>query len=340
MRKTRMAIFTLILIPLLVAGGFGIWLRGALSTPFGSYPDGGKFITIARGESRRAIARRLAQEGIISQPWSFLMYGAWKPSNLQAGEYYFDAPASQLEIIDKLAKGRVYQHPITVPEGVTMAEIADIAAQSGLVTQEAMLAEMNKTDLIKDLDPKARNLEGYLFPDTYLFPRRVSAQDVVKRMVRRFHDVFNAQHVEKARSLGLTVRQAVILASLIEKETAVDAERPLVSGVLQNRLRLGMLLQCDPTIIYGLTKEGRYPGRLNRAALQSDTPYNTYRYPGLPPGPIANAGKKSLDAAVNPADGSLLYFVSKNDGTHYFSASLAEHNRAVQQYQQRANGGR
>jgi UPF0755 protein len=222
---------------------------------------------------------------------------------------------------------------VTFPEGLTILEMSKIFEAHGLGTAESFVAATGNTSLIRALDPTARDLEGYLFPETYALPRRTAATKLVALMVERFEKVFTPDLQQAAAAHGLTIRQAVTLASIVEKETAKPDERPLVAAVYSNRLRIGMALQCDPTVIYALAKAGRYDGNIHKADLSYDSPYNTYRYPGLPPGPIASPGKASLEAAVHPADASFLYFVSRNDGSHEFARTLDEHNHNVQKFQ-------
>jgi UPF0755 protein len=211
--------------------------------------------------------------------------------------------------------------------------MAAIYEGAGLGAASDFVAAAGDEGLVADHDPAARNLEGYLFPDTYALPRRASARDLVARMVRRFNVVMNDELRALAGARGLGLRQAVTLASLVEKETASPAERPIVAAVYLNRLREGIGLQCDPTVIYALELRGRFNGNLTRADLAVDSPYNTYRYRGLPPGPIAAPGRSSLEAVAHPAEVDYLYFVSRNDGTHAFASTLAAHNRNVQKYQ-------
>jgi len=211
--------------------------------------------------------------------------------------------------------------------------MAAIFESHGLGPAAAFKDAARNAALVHAIDPDARDLEGYLFPETYALPRQADATKLVSQMVARFEHVFTPELRDAAKAHRLTVRQAVTLASIVEKETARSDERPLVAAVYTTRLRIGMPLQCDPTVIYALTKAGRYDGNIHKADLSFDSPYNTYRYPGLPPGPIASPGRASLEAAVNPADADFLYFVSRNDGSHVFAHTLEEHNRNVQKYQ-------
>ena len=213
--------------------------------------------------------------------------------------------------------------------------MAALYESSGFGAAPDFLAATKNAALIKELDPAAPDLEGYLFPDTYTLPRQATAADLVARMVNRFRKAATPELLQQASARGLDVRELVTLASLVEKETAKADERPIVAGVYTNRLKIGMGLQCDPTVIYALMLAGRYDGNIRKGDLQIDSPYNTYRYAGLPPGPIAAPGEASLHAAANPADVPYLYFVSRNDGSHVFSTTLDEHNRNVNEFQRR-----
>ena len=227
----------------------------------------------------------------------------------------------------------MYTVAITFPEGLTIAEMSKIFEAHGFGPAASFVAAAQNPAPAQSFDPDARDLEGYVFPDTYNVPRRTDATALVHLMVERFEKVLSPELRQAAADRGLTVRQLVTLASIVEKETAQPAERPEVAAVYANRLRIGMPLQCDPTVIYALERVGRFDGNLRRDDLMFDSPYNTYRYPGLPPGPIASPGKASLEAAAHPADANFLYFVSRNDGSHAFARTLDEHNRNVQQYQ-------
>jgi UPF0755 protein len=252
---------------------------------------------------------------------------------LKAGDYRFDRAMTPFEIIDKIARGDVFVISVTFPEGLTFAEMAKIFESHGLGTAESFVKAARDPAPIHEIDPAARDLEGYLFPETYALPRHTDAARLTRMMVARFEKVFTPELRQAAAARTLTVRQAVTLASIVEKETAKAEERPLVAAVYTTRLRIGMPMQCDPTVIYGLVKAGRYDGNIHKVDLSFDSPYNTYRYPGLPPGPIASPGRASLEAAVHPAAADYLYFVSRNDGTHEFARTLEEHNRNVQKFQ-------
>jgi len=237
------------------------------------------------------------------------------------------------EAIDKIARGDVYVINVTFPEGLTMTEMAKIFESHQLGSAASFIKAAKDPAPIRDLDPAANDLEGYLFPETYALPRRTDAAKLVRLMVAAFTHAFTPELRAAAAATNRTVRQTVTLASIVEKETAKPEERPIVAAVYANRLRIGMALQCDPTVIYALQRAGVFTGNLRRDDLSFDSPYNTYRYPGLPPGPIASPGKASLEAVVRPADVDYVYFVSRNDGSHEFARTLEEHNRNVQKFQ-------
>jgi len=308
-------------------------LRVLWSRPYSSAPQAETFVVISRGTSSYETARLLERKGIIRHWAVFLAYlKLAKPRrSLQAGEYRFAEPLSVAQVADKLIRGLIFYHEFTVPEGYSMFEIGALLEQKGLARTADLLAAAGSGDLISDLSPGARNLEGFLFPDTYRLARGTSADTIATMMVRRFREVY-AGVEPQLRESALTVQQAVTLASLIEKEANVDSERELISAVFHNRLKKKMLLQCDPTVIYAAQLRGTYRGKIFQSDLDANSPYNTYRYPGLPPGPIANPGRRSLEAALSPANSDYLYFVADNQGGHVFSKTLAEHQRAVSAY--------
>jgi UPF0755 protein len=316
-----------------VAGG--LWLRARVTEPYGAFPEEGVFVEIPQGESTAGIGRRLVEKGVLRDEWTFRLAWRWygRGRTLKAGEYHFTESLPPGAVLDRIARGDVFLVALTFPEGLTVEEMADLFARSGLGPADAFVAAARDPARIADLDPAADTLEGYLFPDTYHLPRSITAAGLVDRMARRFVEVYDEAWGKEAAARGLSVRQLVTLASLVEKETARAEERPVVSAVYHNRLRIGMPMQCDPTVIYALKRAGRWDGNITRADLQFDSPYNTYRYPGLPPGPIAAPGRAALEAAARPADSPALYFVSRNDGSHVFSNTLDEHNRAVREWQ-------
>jgi UPF0755 protein len=327
---------SLVVLALGAAGG-AWWLHTSLTTPYRGFSAPEIFVDLPAGAGVSGIGSRLAAAGVVSDPLTFRIAAKLSGAErrLQAGEYRFDRPASPMEVVGRLSRGDVFTRAVTFREGLTIREMAAVFEATGLGSADAFARAAAAGERASAFDPSAETLEGYLFPDTYALPRQVRPEQLVGLMVAGFIQVFDADLQAKAAALGMSVREAVTLASLVEKETAEPAERPLVAAVYHNRLRRGMPLQCDPTVIFALMRAGRWDGNLTRANLQIDSPYNTYRYPGLPPGPIASPGRASLDAAVGPADVSYLYFVSRNDGTHAFATTLAEHNRNVAEWQLR-----
>ena len=317
------------------AAAFVMYQR--INQPYRGYDAAEQFVDVPPGVGSRSIGERLAAAGVVRDPWTFrvALYISGQGRHLKAGEYRFDRPMRPSEVIDKIARGDVFQISLTFPEGLTIAEMSKIFESHGFGTAADFVAAARDVEPIRAIDPVARDLEGYLFPDTYNMPRHSTAGQLVARMVARFQKELTPELRAKADGHGLSVRELVTLASIVEKETGKAEERPLVAAVYANRLRIGMGLQCDPTVIYALQRVNRYNGNLTREDLQFDSPYNTYRYRGLPPGPIAAPGRASLEAAADPADAPYLYFVSRGDGTHVFATTLEEHNRNVYEFQKR-----
>ena len=327
--------FAVLLLLLVVAAAAAGWFYSGVNQPFKGYDGAEQFVEIPQGAGSSAIAKRLADAGIVRDVNTFRL-ALWVTGSgrrLQAGEYRFDRPVSAREVAGKIARGEVYVRPLTFPEGLTYRQMSALYEGKGFGPALEFINAAKRGVLVSAVDPDAKDLEGYLFPDTYKLPRSTTAELLVDRMITAFMKTLTPELLEKAAARGLTVRQLVTLASIVEKETGSPDERPLVAAVYANRLKIGMGLQCDPTVIYALERAGRYHGNLTRDDLQFDSPYNTYRYAGLPPGPIASPGRAALEAAASPADVPYLYFVSKNDGSHAFAATLDEHNRNVQQYQ-------
>lgn len=323
------------ILAVVVAGG--AWAYSNLGRPYKGYAAQEQFVDIPPGTGTAGMARRLADAGIVRSARTFRL-AVWlrgSSRRLQAGEYRFDRPMTAAEVVDRIARGEVHVRALTFREGLTIREMASVFEKGGFGSASEFIAASKNAELVREIDPKANDLEGYLFPDTYTLPRSATAAQLVERMVDRFRKVLTSELKGEAAERGLSVRELVTLASLVEKETAKPEERPVVAGVYTNRLRIGMGLQCDPTVIYALMLAGRYDGNIRRGDLQIDSPYNTYRYAGLPPGPIAAPGEAALQAAANPADVPYLYFVSRNDGSHVFSTTLEEHNRNVYNYQVR-----
>jgi UPF0755 protein len=327
-----LAIVLLGLLGIALAAGWAVW---ALSQPYGSFATAGVYVEVPRGAPRRAIARLLAERGVVRDRRLFEALTRWRSDRtLQAGEYFFDAPATAFEVFDKLAQGRVFVRELTVPEGYTIFEIADLVAREGLTTREDFLSAARDPALVRSFAPRAPSLEGFLFPATYYLPRRLSGEEIVAMMVRRFQREWEVVSAQSPNPEALSLHQAVTLASLVERETHQPEERPLVAGVFLNRLRRRFPLQCDPTVVYALDLAGMHKDRLMLRDLRFDSPYNTYRRPGLPPGPIANPGAMSLRAALDPSPTDHIYFVANAEGGHIFSRTLTEHNRNVARYRQ------
>lgn len=322
----------LVLLTLLAAGAGGWWAWSTLHDPYG---EGRRDVLIEPGTDAGSILERLERREVLpdarlARAW--LVYGMGDPP-LKAGEYRFEGPHAPVDVLAKLARGDVLLRRVTVVEGLTLEETARALADAGFGREDAFLLAMRDPAPVADLDPEAETLEGYLFPETYSFARGASEREIVATMVRTFREALERDLRPLLEVRSWTVRELVTLASLVEKEAKVDEERPLVAAVYANRLEEGMGLYADPTVIYALKRRDVWDGNLTREHLELDSPYNTYRYGGLPPGPIASPGLGSLRAAAEPADVPYLYFVSRNDGTHVFARSLQEHNANVRRWQ-------
>jgi UPF0755 protein len=318
--------------------GGAMWLKSEINTPI-AHGAAKKTITIEPGSNTSAIIDRLYNEGVLRHELPVRLWLKIFPNNrrFKAGDYEFKSPISPQEVINQLVRGGVATRQFTIPEGYNHFDIARVLAGLDLKepspdSPEDLAPLFKNTSLIADLDPQATTLEGYLFPDTYDFTMSAKRSQLVEVMVKRFREVYTAEMQARAEELKMKTRQVVTLASLIEKEAKVDGERELISSVFHRRLKLGVQLACDPTLIYAALLAGNYRGKIYQSDLDRDSPYNTYKRVGLPPGPIASPGKRSLQAALNPAQTDYLYFVvdaTKNDGSHKFSASSADHERAV-----------
>jgi len=296
-----------------------------------------KVIFIKKGSHLKKVSEVLEQEGIIKhrQIFVFLTTILGKKTKVKAGEYEFHTPMPPLEVLDALVKGQVKRHLVTIPEGYTLPQVARLLEGLNLVEKKGLLQKASSPAFINALGLSqlaGPTLEGFLFPDTYHLFREMDPEEVIQTMVYQFKKVFGPDLVHRASELGFSEREAVILASIIEKETPLPEEKPLISAVFHNRLKKKIPLQSDPTVIYGIKN---FNGNLTKEDLMRPTPYNTYLMVGLPPTPICNPGKESLLAAVHPAPVPYLYFVSKNDGSHFFSSDIEEHNRAVWKYQKK-----
>ena len=328
-------LFGFLLLVVVGAGAAAGVMYWRINHRYRGYEAAEQFVELPQGTGSVPIGERLVAAGVVRDVATFrtALWMSNKGRHLKAGEYRFDHAMTPFEVIDKIARGDVFVISVTFPEGLTFVEMAKIFESHGLGTAESFVKAAKDPAPVHEIDPAARDLEGYLFPETYALSRHTDAVKLTRMMVGRFEKVFTPELRQAAAARMLTIRQAVTLASIVEKETAKAEERPLVAAVYATRLRIGMPMQCDPTVIYGLMKAGRYDGNIHKDDLSFDSPYNTYRYPGLPPGPIASPGRASLEAAVHPADADYLYFVSRNDGSHEFARTLEEHNQNVQKFQ-------
>jgi UPF0755 protein len=342
MRKP--VIVLIVLLILLSAAGAVGWfsLKSSVSQPH-AHQAAEKIITIQPRTGTAAIIAQLRREGVLASEWPTVwwMRLAARGQSFKSGSYEFKSPITPLEIISKLTRGEVATRSLTIPEGYNQW---DIAAKLGAplpgmsqpppASQDEILALFRKkVELISDLDPQARDLEGYLFPDTYEYTINTTREQLIDAMVKRFRKVYTPELQQQAAALGMTTRQAITMASLVEKEAKVDSERETISQVYHKRWKMGERLACDPTVIYAALLVGKYKDKkIHQSDLDRDSPYNTYKLPGLPPGPIASPGKRSISAALNPAKTDYFYFVvdvTKNDGSHKFSESSRDHESAV-----------
>lgn len=325
------ALFKLFLLALLAAAGYMAWLTYAPSTP-----PPNTTLLLRPGFSTRRIATELKKSGVIRSEPAFLLWHALHPKpSLKAGEYLFEREATLPQVYARIARGDIFFHEVTIPEGYTMFDIAKAMEDAKLGSASDFLhIAQTQTQLIADLAPQAHSLEGYLFPNTYQFTRTQSQQEMIAMMVHQFRQV--AQQIGLAPGPNtaptIDVNRIVTMASIVEKETASPDERPRVASVYYNRLSQKMALDADPSIIYAELLAGTYQGALHHADLSVSSPYNTYRFPGLPPGPIGNPGKSSLEAALHPDTTNFLYFVADGSGHHRFAQNLEEHNRNVAAY--------
>ena len=323
MKLVRLVAFAVLL--LFLGGGYAVY---RLSRPYRGF-SGETFVEFPRGTSAGSIGAMLAQSGVVASRWDFwLARLVNRGRTLQAGEYRFNAPASTLTVFDRIARGDVFYYELVVPEGRNMFDIAAAVEALGVFSASDFLAAARNPALIRDLDPQAPTLEGYLFPSTYRLSRHTTPARLCAMMTAKFRAVWLRLHTPR------DLHDTVTLASMVEKEGKLAQERPLIGAVFENRLRVGMKLDCDPTTIYAALLAHRYRGVIHRSDLDSDDPYNTYRHRGLPPGPIANPGLASLQAVLNPAPSDALYFVLRPDGSggHQFSSTIAAHQAATARY--------
>jgi UPF0755 protein len=321
---------------LLGLGAVSAWLQISLFNRR-EHRAADEIITIEQGMGTRRIVARLVDQGVVRDGTALLVWltVTGQGRQLQAGDYQFESPISAYEAADKIRRGDVATRRVTIPEGKNRFQVAELLAErTGLGTREEFLRSMASPDLIRDLDPDASSLEGYLFPDTYEDGPKAKPAEIVKEMVDRFREVYKPEWVQQAAARSLTVHEAITLASIVEGEAKIDEERPLIASVFYNRLRKGMKLESDPTFIYAAILANDYENDVNNPKHRRRLdPYNTYQFPGLPPGPIMNPGRKSIEAVLNPADTNYMFFVvSGTDGRHKFSRTPEEHEAAVQQY--------
>jgi UPF0755 protein len=334
----RVAIgFGVLLLLVLVPVGQMAWSWWKLQRPYKGYEGAEKLVAIAPGTAASQILQNLEKAGVLDDAKlarSYLIYIMGDPK-IQAGEYRFRGPLTTAQVLRMLVRGEIVTRSLTIIEGLTLEEIADQLARAKFGRREVFLDLMRSPRLIADFDPDAPDLEGYLFPETYSFASATREREIVETLVRTFRQRFDREvrPLMARGSPGRSVRQVVTLASIVEKEAQARAERPLIAAVYRNRLDRRIGLAADPTVIYALKRLGRWNGNIRREDLRMESPYNTYRYAGLPPGPICSPGLASLIAAAQPADVPFLYFVSRNDGTHVFSETLQEHNRNVNTWQ-------
>jgi UPF0755 protein len=350
-RRPLRAIMRLLIIVLLLGGAFALWVRRTVTTPV-EHQSADRIVTIDPGSGTQTIVGRLAEVGVVDHPLVLKIYLrlTGRGGNLKAGDYKFPSPISPLQAVEKIRRGEVDLERVTIPEGFNRFDIAEtLSAKTGKATPEEFLRLMEYQTPIEQIAPTARNLEGYLFPDTYNYNSKTTPDDLIHAMVDRFQEVLAPDWAARASRLGLTVHQVVTLASIIEKEAKVPDERPHMASVFFNRLKRGMPLASDPTFIYAAILAGDYDGNPNQMRHRDRySPYNTYLVSGLPPGPIASPGRASLEAVLNPDDTDDLYFVVNGTaGRHKFSRTAAEHEAAVEEYrrqqrelQQQRSGGR
>ena len=333
MQKTIIIILAVLLIFTALASGALLELFSFAGTPCSTSATE-QNVTVPPGQGLKATAADLQDRGIIRNAFKFSLYARIKgyDKQIKAGEYRLKPTYSPREILEIMVSGKVQLYKITIPEGYNLVQIADMMPEAGLGPAEDFLVAANDNALTGELNISGDSFEGYLFPDTYHFPKGVSPEKIIQTMVRRFREVFTSAWEGRARERKLTVHQVVTLASIIEKETGAPSERPIISSVFHNRLKKNMRLASDPTVIYGIKD---FDGNLTRRDLTTPTPYNTYKMKGLPPGPIANPGAKAIEAALYPAETDYLFFVSRRDGTHQFSKTYQEHEKAVRKYQLR-----
>ena len=328
-RKMILLVLTLICVSLL---GFGLWLNSFVTTEVA--PDKPAVVEVKPGSSFARTASQLEESGVISDATRFTLLARWRhvTGQVHAGQYLFETAAKPDEVLGRLVAGDIRKFHVTIPEGFNLHDIAARLETTNTGSAEEFLALCRDAEFLDELEIDATSLEGYLFPETYTYTSSTTPRQLLQAMVAQLQTELTPELLADASALELDRHQLVTLASIIQKEAGNVMEMPLISAVFHNRLKAGILLQADPTVIYGIAA---FNGNLTRKDLETTTPYNTYRIKGLPPGPIASPGRFALHAAAHPADSKALFFVSRGDGTHEFSTNLQDHNRAVRRYQLR-----
>ena len=348
--KIVKVLFAFIAAVILLVAGVSFWLYRSV-TSAQAHDKGNQFITIEKGSTPPAIIDKLAAEGIIASPFATKAYlrTLGDAANLQAGEYQFSSPITPLQVLKELEKGETQTIKLTIPEGFTRFDIAKrivekfgnppaTAGGTDTVpfTEQQVLLLMEDTSLVSDIAPEAKNLEGYMYPSTYSFPRNTKPEAIVPQLVQQFKKVWKPEWTVAAKAIGRTPHEIVTIASLIETESGVESERPTVASVIYNRLSKSIPLGIDQTVVYIAKMQNRWEGTINRSDLDADSPYNTRKYGGLPPGPISSVSESAIAAALNPAKTDYIYYVRNvdaNDGSHWFYASAAEFERGKAEYQ-------
>jgi UPF0755 protein len=340
--KILKLIFLLVIIGVAAVCGAFYTVYSSLTTPH-AHDKSNQFVTIEKGSTPAQIISKLAADGIIANPWPVQIYlrTIGNAGNMQAGEYQFQSPITPLQVLKELEKGETQTTKLTIPEGFTRFDIAkrivEKFPQNPPVDDKTIVAMMDDTSLIKDIAPDAKNLEGYMYPSTYSFPRESNAKDIIKTMVEQFKKIWKPEWNDDAKKLGRTPAEIVTIASLIETESGVESERPTVASVIYNRLNRNTPLGIDQTVVYIAKMQGRWDGTINRSDLDVDSPYNTRKYNGLPPGPISSVSESAINAALHPVTSDYLFYVRNvdlNDGSHWFYASAAEFEKGKAKYQQ------
>lgn len=339
--KFLKVLFFLFIFVSLVTGGFAFWIYRSVNEPH-AHNKSNEFIQIPKGSNPNQIIAKLSAEGILANelPTQIYLRSFGDGGKLKAGEYQFASPISPLQVLKELEKGEERTVKFTIPEGFTRFDIAkrivEKFPQNPPLDEKGVLALMDDTTLIKDFDPQAKNLEGYMFPTTYSFPRETHPKQVIKAMVEQFKKIWKPEWNDRARQLGRAPREIVTIGSLIETESKYDEERQIVASVIYNRLNKGIALGIDQTAVYIAKMENRWDGTIHKSDLEVDSPYNTRKYAGIPPGPISSVSESALAAALNPAQTDYIFYVlnvEKNDGSHHFFNNARDFERAKAAYQ-------